>query len=231
MNNRDNNRLTMVRTTRDYLETNNSIWNSMTPLATAVTQLDAKLTEIDAAAQKQETPSGRTADKTAARDHLENVTFLMCQALYVLAHDANNNEVLALCDLNRSALDAMDEQTLATRAANVLATADAHKTELVALQVMQANHEEFTQALADFNEAKTGPREATATRRVQTELLRAKIQEAISLLENKIDRMVDLFSRTHPEFVDGYKNARMIVDRAATHRGGTPPADGTPTPP
>lgn len=230
MNNRDNNRLAMVRTTRDYLQTNNSIWNSMTPFATAFTELNTRLTEIDATAQKQETPSGKTADKAAARDHLEDVTFLMCQALCVLAHDVNDNEVLALCDLNRSALDEMDEQTLANRAANVLSAADAHKIELVPLQVIQANHDEFTQALADFNEAKTGPREATATRKVQTELLRVKIQEAIDLLQNKIDRMVDLFSRTHPEFVDGYKNARMIVDRAAT-RTTAKTAGNTTTPP
>ncbi len=73
-------------------------------------------------------------------------------------------------------------------------------------------------------------REATATRKVQTELLRVKIQEAIDLLQNKIDRMVDLFSRTHPEFVDGYQNARMIVDRAAT-RTTAKTAGNTTTPP
>jgi hypothetical protein len=229
MNNRNNNRLAMVRTTRDYLQTNNSIWTSMPPFAAAFTDLNTRLAEIDATAQKQETPSGKTADKAAARDHLEDVTFLMCQALCVLAHDANDNELLALCDLNRSALDQMDEQTLANRAANVLSAADAHKTELAPLQVTQSNHDEFTQALADFNEAKTGPREATATRKVQTELLRVKIQGAMDLLQNKIDRMVDLFSRTHPVFVDGYKNARMIVDRAATRAAASAPV--TPTPP
>jgi len=63
---------------------------------------------------------------------------------------------------------------------------------------------------------------------VQTESLRRMIQEASDILRNKIDRMVDLFGRTHPAFVAGYENARTIVDRAATHAakrtgGETPP--------
>jgi hypothetical protein len=140
-------------------------------------------------------------------------------------------ELLALCDLSRSALGEMDEQALSNRAANVLVAANARKTELATLQVTQANLDEFTQALADFDESRTGPREATATRKVQTESLRVMIQEATDILLNKIDRMVDLFGRTHPEFVAGYKNARVIVDRAATHAtakaaGGTTPPPG-----
>jgi hypothetical protein len=42
--------------------------------------------------------------------------------------------------------------------------------------------------------------------------------------------MVDLFSRTHPAFVAGYKNARVIVDRAATHATGKADSSATPTP-
>ena len=217
MNNKDTNRVAMIRTTHDYLAGNNSIWSSMTPFATAVTELNAKLADIDATAQQQETPSGATADKAEARDHLEDVTFLACQALCVLAHDGNDNTLLALCDLSRSDLDQLDEQALSNRAANVLAAANARKTELATLHVTQANLDEFTAALAAFNEARTGPREATATRKVQTELLRTKIQEATDILRNRLDRMVDLFSRTNPDFVAGYKNARVIVDRAATH--------------
>jgi len=229
MNNKDTNRLAMIRTTHDYLAGANSIWNSMTPFAAAVTELNAKLADMDATAQQQEAPSGATADKAAARNHLEDVTFLACQALCVLAHNGGDNTLLALCDLSRSALDDLDEQTLSNRAANVLAAANARKTELATLQVTQANLDEFTEAVADFNEAKTGPREATATRKVHTELLRTKIQEATDILRNKIDRMVDLFSRTHPEFVAGYKNARIIVDRAATHSA--KPGGGTTPPP
>lgn len=36
MNNKDTNRVAMVRTTREYLVQTNSIWNSMTPFCDSV---------------------------------------------------------------------------------------------------------------------------------------------------------------------------------------------------
>jgi hypothetical protein len=230
MNNKDTNRVTMIKTTREYLAGTNSIWSPMAPFAAAVADLNAKLSEIDAAAQKQEAPSGAAADKNAARDALEDVTFLACEALCVLAHDGNDNALLALCDLSPSALGEMDGEALSNRAANVLTAANARKTELAPLQVTQANLDEFTQALADFNDTRTGPRAATAARKVQTQSLRALIREALDILRNRIDRMVNLFGRTHPEFVAGYENARVIVDRAATHSTTKPAGDNTPSP-
>ena len=213
MNNKDTNRLAMVTTTRDYLGTNSAIWSPMAPFGAAVTDLTNKLTEIDAVAQKHESPSGATADKADARDDLEDVLFLACRALSVLAHEANDNELVALCRTSQSALGELDAQALSTRA-----------------QVTQANLDEFTQRIAAFNEMKTGPREATATHRVHTESLRRLIQEASDILRNRIDPMVDLFSRSHPDFVAGYKAARVIVDRPATHASAKPPGDQTPPP-
>lgn len=50
-----------------------------------------------------------------------------------------------------------------------------------------------------------------------------------SILRERIDRMVNLFGRTHPDFVAGYDSARVIVDQAASHAApkahvSTPPA-------
>ena len=37
-----------------------------------------------------------------------------------------------------------------------------------------------------------------------------------TVLTSRIDRLVNLFVRTHPTFVSGYRSVRVIVDRAAT---------------
>jgi hypothetical protein len=229
MKNSDANRFAMVKTTREYLTEHSSIWQPMTPFVAALAELDAQIAGIESAARKQETPSGAAAHKAAKRDALEDVAFLMCQALSVLAHDARDKELSALCDVTPSDLAEMDEQSLSNRTANVLAAANTRKTELETLQVTQENLDEFTQALSAFNAAKTKPREATAARKVQTESLPLMIQEALGLLRDRIDPMVNLFSRTNPEFVAGYRNARMIIDRAAT-RSTKAPSETKPEP-
>jgi hypothetical protein len=208
----------MIKTTSSYMAENHAVWNTMTPLQAAVTELDAKIVEIDTAAQQHETPRGATEDKADARDALEDVTFLACEALSVLAHSAEDNDLAALTRVTRTTLDRMGGEELSNRAAAVLAQANTHKTELATLQVTQANIDELSEALTEFNAAKAGPRTATAARAALTKSLPNLIREATDILRNKIDPMVNLFSRSNPDFVAGYENARAIVDRAATHK-------------
>ena len=217
MNNDQTNRVTMFKTTIGVLDANNAIWNAMTPFADAVTRLKSKVSAIDTAAQKQETPTGATQDKAGARDALEDVLFLMCEALGVLAHTGKDQDLLALTDIRRSDIDKLDVEALSNRATTVLAQANTRKTELATLQVTQANIDELSQALQDYNEAKAGPRQATTARMVQTEALGTSVREANDILRNEIDRLVNLFSRSHPLFVSNYQAARVIVDRAASH--------------
>src|SRR5437764_127056 len=217
MNNDQTNRVTMYKTTIGVLDENNANWNTMTPFADAVTRLKNKVSAIDTAAQKQETPTGATQGKAGARDALEDVLFLACEALGVLAHTSNDQDLLALTDITRSGIDKLDSEGLSNRAALVLTQANNTKTELATLQVTQTNIDELTQALQNYNTDKAGPRQATVTRVAQTESLSTLMREANDILRNQIDKMINLFSRSHPQFVSSYEGARVIVDRAASH--------------
>jgi hypothetical protein len=216
MNTDQTNRLTMYKTTIAVLDENDSVWNSMAPFATAVSAFKVKVNAIDATAQKQETPTGATQGKADARDALENVLFLMCEALGVLAHTTNDRDLLALTEITRSGIDKLDSEALSNRATLVLAQANAKQAELRSLQVTQENIAELAEALQNYNEAKAGPRQATVSRVAQTGSLSSLFREANDILRNQTDRMVNLFSRSHPQFVSSYQAARVIVDRPAT---------------
>jgi hypothetical protein len=96
------------------------------------------------------------------------------------------------------------------------------------MQVTQANIDELDQALQDFQAAKAKPRTAVVERSVQTQSLSSLLREAGNILRDQIDRLVNLFRRTHPEFVAGYRSARVVVDRVA---GRAAPEATPPTPP
>jgi len=151
------------------------------------------------------------------------------EALAVLGHTSNDHDLLALTSLSPSALDGLNADELVNRATTVLERANARKTELAVLHVTQANLDELTQALQTFATAKEQPRTETAERMAQTESLSNLIREANTILRNRIDRLVNLFRRLNPDFVAGYRGARVVVDRAATHST-TPPAGGAPPP-
>ena len=211
------NRVTMYKTVSSYLDEHSSVWNTMAPLQTALTQFKAEIAGIDTTAQQKEAPSGATDDKAEAREALEDVLFLACEALGVVAHTSNDHDLAALTDVTRTGLDRMAAEELSNRAASVLAQANVHKTSLVPLQVTQDNLDEFEQALQEFNAVKTGPRAAIVARATQTESLSTRVRRTNGILRNQIDRMVSLFNRSNPDFVSGYQSARVIVDRAASH--------------
>jgi hypothetical protein len=229
MDTEQRNRVTMFKTIGAFLQDNRSVWSDMAPLQAAVTQFNGKIAAIDVAVQKQEAPVGAAEDKATARDALEDVLFLMCEALGVLGHSGQDHDLLALTAVRPSTLQRLDDEELSNRATSILAEATARKTELAALRVIQANLDELEQALARFNASKVNPRTATAARVVQTESLPILIRDLSGMLRNEIDKMVNLFRRTNPEFVAEYRVARVIVDRAASHK--TKPAGTSPPPP
>jgi hypothetical protein len=226
----------MLKTVNAYLADHNAIWGSMAPLAAAVAILNTGLAAINATAQDQETPTGDTLDKAAARDALEEVLFLMCQALSVLAHNASDNDLVVLTDVTPTTLDRMDGEALSNRAARVLDAANARQTELTTLHVTPANILELESALQNFNSIKATPRTRAAARKAQTASLASQTRDLKKHVRHTIDPMVNLFRRTNPDFVAGYRAARVIINRVATHSAKpsgatTPTAPITPTTP
>ena len=224
------NRIAMLKTTAAYLEAHNAVWSSMAPMITKFEEYKQTLAATDAAAQKQQAPSGAAEDKTEARDALEDVTFLMCEALGVLAQASGDHDLAALTGVRESDLTRATAEELSNLAANILAAANARKSELSTVQVTQANIDEMDQSLKNFNAAKTAPRSAIAERSVHTKSLPTLSREAQAILRNSMDRYVNLFRRTDPDFVTGYKAARVIVDRPASHSARKPEDDKPETP-
>jgi hypothetical protein len=225
-----NNRVRMFKTVTTVLDENHDVWSGMAPFAASLQRLKAKITDIDTAAQKQNSAThGATLDRTTARADLEDVLFLSCEALGVLAHSAGDNQLRKLTDLKPSDFQRLADEELSNTARGILTETTGRKTELATLQVTQENLDELNKALQEFNASKSAPRAAIANRMAQTEALPQLITDANDILRNELDRMVNLFRRSHPDFVAAYRGARVIVDRVAT-RESKPPVAPAPHP-
>ena len=93
------------------------------------------LTKPNRTSKTLSNPTGAAAGKGAARDALEDVAFLMCQALSVLGHTGNDQDLLARTNLSASDLQRFPDDELANRATTILAEANARKTDLATFQV------------------------------------------------------------------------------------------------
>jgi len=105
MNQTQTNRGTMFKTTVAVLKDNQPVWSGTALFVTAVQDFINVITAIDQSAQTQETPTiGAAVDKHSARESLEDVLFLTCQALGVIGHNAADNDLVALVDLTPSSV-------------------------------------------------------------------------------------------------------------------------------
>ena len=213
------NRIRMFEAVIAVLEAYQAVWSVMAPFASAVLRFKDKVQAINTAAQKQATATaGASLDREQARDALEDVLFLACQALKVLAHQANDNELRTLTDVTPSTLHVLSDVELTNLATNIKAQTLPRVAELATFQVSAENLAELNSAIEDFNEAKSSPRAATANRMVQTGALPELIREASDVLRNELDPMVNLFGRSNPELVAAYRAARVIIDRVGSRQ-------------
>jgi len=222
------NRVRMFTAVIAVLEQFQSVWSTMAPFAAAFHRFEDKVQAVNDAAQKQGTATaGASLDRENARDALEDVLFLVCQALKVLAHQANDNELRTLTDVSSSSLHVMNDVELENLANTIKTQTVPRAAQLATLQVSAENLAELATAIDNFNEVKSAPRAATANRVAHTEALGQLIREASDVLRNELDPMVSLFVRTNPEFVAAYRAARVIVDRTG-NRSSKPAPQATP---
>jgi hypothetical protein len=77
-----------------------------------------------------------------------------------------------------------------------------------------------------FNLQLTQPRQVKAGTKAATDLLPEKIVAGDRICERQLDRMMERFKASDPDFYRAYKVARIIVD--AGGGSGTPPTPPTP---
>ncbi|MDQ6809189.1 MAG: hypothetical protein M3Z64_07170 [Verrucomicrobiota bacterium] len=228
MNTAQDNRVTMFKTVDAFLDENETVWSGMPAFVTAHQALEDGLKAIDDAAGKQETPTtGAAAEKGSDRENLEDIAFMMSEALGVLGHTMDDKQLLALVAVTPSSLHSMGDEALATRALAIHKEATTRFADLAGLNVTQANVDDLKAKLDAFNASKEKPRTAVAGRAAQTAAMPDLIREVSGLLRNNLDRAINLFRLSNPDFVAGYRTARVIVDRG----GGQKPAPTTPAKP
>lgn len=218
----------MMETTLQYLDTNNSVWSGKAAFAAAVIEAKDGVKAIRDTASKQESPTGGITDEKAqARGDLEDLALEIADQ--VSAYAAKNSDVglAAQVHVSRSSLDQAQDDDLVQVAERIRDAANTNVAALADYGVTPAEVTALSDAITAFSGMKSSPRTAKAAKSGATQSIASLVQAARSLFRTQLDKMMTPFRKTNPEFYTGYFAARVIVDRAATQSTPTP----TPPPP
>ncbi|MBK5284629.1 MAG: carboxypeptidase regulatory-like domain-containing protein [Bacteroidia bacterium] len=211
--------LNMYEATADVLQTHNSVWSSNVPFSAAVAELNDNIDDIGDLRDQQETDTtGVTDDKDLKRKTLEDQTYTAASIIIFYASTNNKRELLKKVSFNRSALSkardnelpGMSDQVHQAAADNALAVLPFGWTALMT--------SDLGTAINDYVDYISKPRAALSETSAATEELPKVYDATTKLLEERLDKGMELYRVTKPDFYAQYFNARIIVNSPTLKR-------------
>jgi hypothetical protein len=220
--------LKMLITTRDVLDSFKTLWSDIVAFVTARADFGAAIASIQQQELKQTaTTGGGTLDKHAARVAMCNAAAIVGGAVAAYADKQGDNELFAKVDFSAPDLQHQTEQDCAANCQAILDAATANITALTAAKsAAQSDLDDLEKKIDAFNTALTRPRQIRTNIKGATDQIPVLITAADRIAERQLDRLMERFKATNPDFYSAYRVARVIVDA-----GGRPGTTTPPTPP
>jgi len=223
MTTRNENYMTMVAATIKVLDNNEAVWVTNNPFNALVKSIkeDSRLVQ-DAQKGGSNISTGATQDKETAGDLAIALAVKLSKLTQVYALEKNNMTLHNQIRLTRSGLDFYGDAELVPVLEDFrqrLASLDPEVTEYGVTAAEIARLETLTSA---FDAIKSNPRIIITERKSHNTNIPALIRH-IRLSLSKIDKLINIWADSFPQFLSNYTNARIIIDLGGRHEKPVPP--------
>lgn len=226
MNAKQEARLNMQRGTEQHIDANQTIVASNAAFQTAFTRFKANIAAILNAAQQKSAPrTGVAADKTAARQTLCRTADTIAGYIFAYASSASNNTLKNEMDTTYAKLFKIRDEELAPRCQNIHDRGAENLSALADFGVTAALLANLQTAIDNYSAITPKPRTALSERKTNTANIAALLDANDHILEDQLDRLIELFRPANPDFVQTYETIRNVVKPASRPRKPRPPAD------
>lgn len=210
-------KLKMYRATESYCDANAAVVASNVAFQTAFNNFKENIASIIGIAQSDGVPTtGITAGKNNSKQKLAQTTADTAGVIYAYAVTVGDDALKMAVDLTVSDLTRMREDSLAARCQNVRDAGDANLAALKDYGVTKAALDDLQTQIDRYSADTPKTRAAISRRKTTTANLAALFDETDTLLKDRMDRLVQTFKATNPDFIQTYETARRIVKPPST---------------
>jgi hypothetical protein len=207
----------MFETVDANIQRNHDLWVGMPAFLDAVVHLESGIAVIRQR-QAEQAATGDATEKQNARDAAESLLVKIGSQLSALAAKNNDPILGAKVNFDKSTLDKMAVSDLLTTARTVQTEANANAAVLASdYLIPAADLTALGAAIPKLEGLKDAPRLATGSKHVATLSLPSAIRFVRGLLRNEIDKLMEIFKDSQPDFYASHFSARVIVDRPGSH--------------
>lgn len=227
MNQKQQNRLFMMKAVRDTNKAAKTTWENMKPFKKLNDELTAVIDELDLAAQGQQiTSTGITQDKEQLAETALDKVLQIAKNGSVYALETDNHDLFAQLDRSRFQLQNLPDNEQAAALKAILTAIDPFVDELEDYMITVGVMDDARDAVSQSEVALTKPRTTIVTRSTATASVSTLLNRARLILA-KMDRLIHNFMEANPVFVSNYKGARIVIERGSRSENkgdDTPPA-------
>lgn len=219
MQNRDTNRLNMIRTTILWCTNNASATATIPAFAAVKATVETKLSIIDQLNQKATTGTkGITIDTNISRLNMQKIAFKCACALTAYAATIKSNTLRAKVNYTLNQMSAKKKEEIDDICQTIHDEANLNFAAATGFGYTNTDVTDLQTAINLYRDSMANPRQAIITRTVALETIRTQIREILStIIKQQMDSMVHTLIITNPNFVSAYFQARQIIDIGTTH--------------
>lgn len=205
----------MYKAVKNYVSRYESIVKKIAKLASGHAALSKNIDDIEEVSKIQgQNRKGHTAGKNALRKKLTALTMKNASKLALLARQNGNKVLMEEARLKESELNRLTENTFVEKATIIWERVESNLPNLEDQAVTVDTQSSFHEVIKAFNAAISIPRVEISEKSKATQTLKALYQSADSAIED-MDLAAASAKDEMPEFYNGYKAARVLVDTSS----------------
>jgi hypothetical protein len=214
MNHRQSLKLNMLMRVDGTLGKYAEVFVGIKPMAGAVTEYRQTIIDVQNAATERLAVSvpTLTLEKRRSEGAMIDLGVQVANALYVLGFETDNSELLNMLGVSESSFYRLTDSNKVPLAQRVLVLAQKYQTEVADYGCDEAKITEFKAAIADYNKLVVAPMNAITVRKQKTTNIKELFARLDSILYDRLDRLMVLFKKSHPDFYQEYRTARNIIE-------------------
>lgn len=209
----------MFGSVHTVLEENQPIWINVPAFATAVAQFENKLTILDTKLSEQSTATtGVTLEKQALIRELFDEMVLAHQALYLFGKDSENTALRERNKISKSKLNRLTIGKAKVHANDLKNDLLAHGPALDVYGITPAFVSGLIAKIDQLPDMIESTRMALLRRKGITKAINEVQSKITEILRDRMDRLIKIFRKDHPDFVLIYQHARTVLPHSSRDR-------------
>ncbi|MCB0807263.1 MAG: carboxypeptidase-like regulatory domain-containing protein, partial [Bacteroidales bacterium] len=207
------NKLTMYQAVIVFLWANITLWENLPAFSDLANKVKSIITAIQNLAQIQAADKkGLTVNKLQIQADLIRAAIKLVKAMKAYARISKNDVLFNEVSFTKSAMELSRDNQIHQDSLFILSKAQALETELLDYMIKTDDLTKVSDLALQYEEAMPQKRDADVIKKNATAQMDAEYDEADKALAD-LDILVPIFEDDHPEFVSGYFDARIIIDR------------------